>query len=142
MRSLFDVNVLIALLDPEHLRHDAVHAWWSVNAAPGWATCPITENGFIRIVTQSGYPSRLPMAEALQRLSRETMRPDHEFWPDNISLLDVEHVDPRYVLGPKQITDVYLLALAVCSGGRLVTLDKAIPTAAVKRASTAHIAVL
>jgi uncharacterized protein len=142
MRSLFDVNVLIALLDPDHIRHDAAHAWWGVNSAPGWATCPITQNGFIRIVTQPSYKARLPIAEAMQRLSRETMRPDHEFWPDDVSLLDVERVDPQHVLGPKQVTDIYLLALAVRHDGRLVTLDKAIPIAAVKGANSGHLVVL
>jgi toxin-antitoxin system PIN domain toxin len=142
MRSLFDVNVLIALLDPDHLRHDAAHAWWSSSSAHGWATCPITQNGFLRIVTQPRYPGRLPIAEALRRLSHETMRPDHQFWPDDIALLDVEHVDPRHVFGPKQITDVYLLALAVRHGGRLVTLDKAIPITAVKGANSGRIVVL
>jgi toxin-antitoxin system PIN domain toxin len=142
MRSLFDVNALIALLDPDHIRHDAAHAWWSVNSAPGWATCPITQNGFIRSTAQQGYPAQLSIAEALQRLSRETQRPDHEFWPDDISLLNAERIDSRHLLGRKQISDVYLLTLAVRHGGRLVTLDKAIPLAAVKSANTGHLVVL
>lgn len=139
MRSLFDVNVLIALLDPGHVHHDATHAWWSGNKTDGWATCPLTENGFLRIVTQPRYPVRLTPAEAIGRLAREIQRPDHEFWPDTLSIADSRVFDDRRILGPNQITDVYLLGLAVKHGGRLVTLDSAVPPGAVKGAAPKHL---
>lgn len=138
MRSLLDVNVLIALLDPEHSRHEFIHEWWEQNVTAGWATCPLTQNGFVRITTQPRYRARMTPKEALSRLADVIRHPDHEFWPDDISIADARRIDGGRILGPNQITDIYLLALAVKHGGRLITFDAAVSLAAVRGAGKQH----
>ena len=123
MRSLLDVNVLIALLDAEHVHHDAARDWMRENIRHGWATCPITQNGCLRIMAQPGYPHHVPSSLVAERLSEATATDHHRFWSDNISLLDAGTVDWGRIIGPRQITDVYLLALAVEHQGRFVTFD-------------------
>lgn len=140
MRTLFDVNMLLALSDVRHPLHGRAHAWRRNELGQdGFATCPLTQNGFVRIATQKSYPQALAMGEALSVLRRLTARPDHEFWPDDVSILDETVIDHTRLLGPRQITDVYLLALAVKHGGRLVTLDTGILPVAVKGARRAHL---
>ncbi len=127
MRALLDVNMLIALGDARHPHHARAQTWRQAEMAPhGWASCPLTENGFLRIVTQPSYKNPVPFPEALAVLQRLVARPDHEFWPDDASILDAALIDHTRLLSPKKITDVYLLALAVKHGGRLVTLDTGI----------------
>ena len=123
MRSLLDVNVLIALLDAEHIHHDAARDWMRENIRHGWATCPITQNGCLRIMAQPGYPNRIPCALVAERLRDATATDHHRFWSDNASLLDARTVDWGRIIGPRQVTDVYLLALAVEHQGRFVTFD-------------------
>ena len=123
MRSLLDVNVLIALLDAEHVHHAAARHWMRENIRHGWATCPITQNGCLRIMAQPGYPQRIPSSLVAERLREATAAEHHRFWSDDVSLLDSRTVDWKRVIGPRQITDVYLLALAVEHGGRFVTFD-------------------
>lgn len=142
MRVLFDVNVLIAIVDEDHVHHSAVHEWWAANRSAGWATCPLTENGMARIMSQSGYKNPITTAFAIDLLAEQVAQTDHEFWPDDISLRDGTLFDPSCILGPNQITDVYLLALAVKNGGRLATLDRSIPIAAVHGADARHVAVI
>jgi hypothetical protein len=139
MRALFDVNVLIALLDQDHVSHDAATSWYGANAAHGWASCPIAENGTARVMSSPGYPNPLPIGEVLARFEAAARASRHEFWPDDVSLTDTAVFDRRALLGPKQITDRYLLALAVKNGGRLVTFDQAIRPTAVRGASTSHL---
>ncbi len=127
MRALLDVNVLIALLDAAHVHHADARAWFERNVGDGWASCPITQNGCIRILSQPGYPGAVPVSSVADRLARATQTPHHEFWPDEISLLDATVIDRSQVLGPRQITDAYLLALAVRRNGRFVTLDRSVP---------------
>ncbi|MGE0798002.1 MAG: TA system VapC family ribonuclease toxin [Lautropia sp.] len=132
MRALFDVNVLIALLDADHVGHTVATSWFSTHLEHGWASCPITENGTARIMASHGYPNPLPVAAVLQRLAMAKATEHHRFWPDDVSLTDAEVFNHTELLGPKQITDRYLLALAVRNNGRLVTFDRAIrPTAVV-----------
>jgi toxin-antitoxin system PIN domain toxin len=138
-RALLDVNVLIALLDSDHASHHSAIAWFAEHGADGWASCPITQNGCVRIMSHPGYPNARPVAEVVERLRAATAHQAHEFWPDNLSLLDEKAIDPTRVHGPRQLTDVYLLALAVKHGGRLVTFDAAIATAAAKGAKAQHI---
>lgn len=142
MRALLDVNMLLALFDRAHLFHAPAQAWWRTNEASGWASSPLTENGFLRIVSQRGYPRPVPLADAMSALRAWAVAPRHQFWPDDVTLLDSSVVDHRYVLGPRQLTDIYLLALAVRHGGRLVTLDRGIPIAAVRGAGPEHLAVV
>ncbi|MDP2821893.1 MAG: PIN domain-containing protein [Sulfuritalea sp.] len=142
MRALLDVNVLIALLDSDHLHHAGAAKWLKENIRTGWASCPLTQNGCIRIMSQSGYPNALPAAAIAERLAAATATTHHVFWPDAISMLDAGRIAWNAVLGARQVTDVYLLALAVQQGGRLVTLDRAVPLKAVPGAKTRHLVVI
>lgn len=132
-RFLLDVNVLIALIDPLHTQHEAAHAWFGVSAQQGWASCPMTQNAVPRIVGHARYPNSPggpgPVISALTVLCR---LPSHEFWPDNISLLDAASFDHSRLLDSSQVTDSYLLALAVAHGGRLATFDRRLVTDAVR----------
>ena len=139
MRSLLDVNVLIALLDADHTSHRNAREWFGEHATEGWASCPITQNGCVRIMSHPGYPNAHSVHEIMQRLRAATADRTHEFWPDSQSLLDERLIDATRVHGPRQLTDVYLLALAVKHGGRLVTFDASIALGAVKGAKTQHI---
>jgi uncharacterized protein len=139
MRSLLDVNVLIALFDVDHSLHRAALHWFTANAAAGWSSCPITQNGCVRVMSHSAYPNRFPVDAVVQRLRDATREPPHQFWPDEISLLDQSKVDSSRIHGSRQITDVYLLMLAAHHGGRLVTFDRAISTDAVVGVSTSHL---
>lgn len=139
MRALFDVNVLIALLDADHIGHKTATEWWSAHLRAGWASCPLTQNGAARVMSSPGYPNALPVAEVIQRLATACGTRHHVFWPDDLSLIDAAVFDRGRLLGPKQITDRYLLALAVHHGGRLVTFDRAITLTAVVGAKASHI---
>ena len=112
------------------------------NRSGGWASCPLTQNGFVRIVSQARYSNPIPVTRALALLQEETAATDHAFWPDDVSLTDLQRFDSERILGPKQLMDIYLLALAVKNGGRLATLDRAIPIAAVRGAEPRHVAVI
>ena len=142
MRALLDVNVLIALLDENHTHHATVSDWFVDHIDHGWASCPLTQNGCVRIVSQPRYPNPLGVAEAVMRLREAIATPWHQFLPDDVSLLDDSGVDRLQLLGPRQLTDVYLLALAVAHGTRLVTLDKSVSIVAVRGASVEHLAVI
>ena len=142
MRSLFDVNALLALIDKEHTFHPTVRTWWAVNKAGGWATCAITRNGFARIMSQPHYSNPAPTMDAIQLLRTGLDQPDHEFWPDDITITDATLFDHSHILGPNQITGVYLLALALKNGGRLVTFDRGLPLKAVRGAEPKHLVVL
>lgn len=142
MKALFDVNVLLALLDANHLHHTLARKWFEQEIPHGWASCAITQNGVVRILSQPGYPNPLPVRGAAQRLRRATEQPHHTFWPSAVSLLDPTFIEIDRLYGPKQITDAYLLALAVAHDGRLVTLDRNLPTSAVPAAKPEHLVLL
>ena len=142
MRALLDVNVLIALLDADHLHHVRAREWLLENAHSGWASCPITQNGCIRVMSQQGYPNPLPIAAVADRLAKATRHPGHEFWPDDVTLLDPRVADPRRMHGPKQVTDLYLLALSVTNKGRLATFDETIPLSAIRGATRKRLAII
>lgn len=142
MRALLDVNVLIALLDADHLHHRAAIGWLERNVSAGWASCPITQTGCIRIMSQPRYPNPLPAGLVAERLAEAAARPFHAFWPDDLSLVAPGHFDWNRVLGSRQVTDVYLLALAVSKGGRFVTFDRAVPVGAVASARDRHLEVI
>jgi toxin-antitoxin system PIN domain toxin len=124
-RYLLDVNVLIALIDPAHVRHDRAHTWFAAEGQHAWATCPLTENGVLRIVGAARYPSSpgTPAAVA-ELLSIFRTLKGHEFWPDDISLFDTSVVRCNRLLNSGQVTDTYLLALASDHGGKLATFDR------------------
>ena len=126
MRALLDVNVLIALLDADHSLHLRATKWFVDHARAGWASCPITENGCMRIMSHPGYPNPVPVRAVVERLREAGTSSVHEFWPDDISLLDARVADSARIHGPRQITDLYLLALAVRRRGRFVTFDSSV----------------
>jgi toxin-antitoxin system PIN domain toxin len=142
VRALFDVNLLLALFDSGHLHHDRALGWWTDNRANGWASCPLTQNGFVRVISGPRYPRPLSLADAMALLRGQMAQPGHVFWPDDVSLADPQTFAHGRLLGPNQITDVYLLALAVKNEGRLVTLDRGVPARAVHRAEARHLVVI
>ncbi len=142
MRALLDINILLALFDSGHLFHGRAVKWWGESKASGWASCPLTENGYLRIVSQASYPRPVRLADAALQLRQWAVPPLHEFWPDDVSILDATRIDYSRLLSPKKITDVYLLALAVKHGGRLVTLDTGISVKAVRGAEEGQLVVV
>jgi uncharacterized protein len=131
MLALLDVNVLVALHDVEHVHHEAANDWFATNTQDGWASCPLTQNGCLRVLSQPAYPNRRPLELVMAALTGSTAMRSHRFWPDDLSLLTPGVLDRAQVLGHRQITDVYLLALAVGRQACFATLDGAIPLAAV-----------
>jgi uncharacterized protein len=142
MRALLDVNVLIALLDQDHAMHGQAVRWFAAKAVDGWASCPITQNGCARVMSHPGYPNPLKVGAVMERLAEATATRQHQFWPDDISLLDAGVADPTRIHGPRQVTDLYLLALAVRRGGCFASFDAAIPRTAIKGAENKHLVIL
>ena len=143
MIALLDVSILVTLFDPSHVHHQIAHDWFEDQKPNGWATCPVTENGFVRIATGPIWarPPHRP-GEIIQRLTEFRRSPHHHFWSDTISLTDIGLFDPAFIHGHRQITDVYLLGLATSVGGAFATLDQSVPLKAVKRATKANLIVL
>lgn len=132
MTFLLDVNVLIALIDPGHVQHASAHDWFAREGMSAWATCPITENGVLRIIGHAKYPNSPGNPAAVSPLLRTMCSLDgHVFWNDDISLLDEGKVDTTRLLNSAQTTDSYLLALAKAHGGRLATFDRRLAVMAV-----------
>ncbi len=129
--SLLDVNVLVALFDPDHIHHDAAHDWFAEHRVDGWATCPLTELALVRTLSNpASWPDAERTADVIERFRRFRASGDHQFWRDTLELTDTLF-NLSFVKGHRQITDVYLLGLAVKRGGRLATFDRTIPSRAV-----------
>ena len=141
-RALLDINVVIALLDQGHVLHHSARHWLAREQEHGWATCPITENGVVRIMAQPAYPNHQPAARVAERLAEACRHPSHAFWPEPISLLQEGLINWQRLLGPHQITDAYLLALAVTHGGRFVTFDQRVAVEVVPGANASHLCVI
>lgn len=137
--SLLDVNVLIALCDGRHEHHELAARWFVAHAAEGWASCPITQNGAVRIMSAPAYPGARPVVQVLAQLQAMCSHVYHRFWPDAVSLVEPGTLNPAHVLGHRQLTDAYLLALAVQHQGRLVTLDGGVAIQMVQGATPAHL---
>ncbi|MDP2370540.1 TA system VapC family ribonuclease toxin [Rhodoferax sp.] len=142
MRALLDINVLIALHDRDHVHHAHASSWLAANMAQGWASCPLTQNGCLRIMSQSGYSNPQPLSVLMPMLQRSTTNAHHHFWSDDISLLDAARFNQGFMHSPRQLTDLYLLGLAVKQGARLVSFDQRIPLSAVQGASTRNLVTL
>jgi hypothetical protein len=141
VRALLDINVLIALLDPDHVFHDRAHIWWKGRAKGGWASCPLTENGVVRILSNPAYSraAKFRPGDLIERLDIFATQGNHEFWPDDLSLRDKTAFARDRLHSSRAITEVYLLALAVKHQGFFATFDQAIPVSAVPGATTASL---
>ncbi len=141
--ALLDVNVLIALLDGRHVHHEQAHDWFAASQSLGWATCPLTQNAVLRILGHPRYPNSPGSPAVAAPLMQELIRhPQHHFWPDAISLLgtpgdESPAVDPTKLLEAGQLSDTYLLALAVHHSGTLVSFDRRLSCGAVAGGSAA-----
>lgn len=141
--ALLDVNVLVALFSPDHVHHELAHDWFADHRQHGWATCPLTENGFVRVLTA---PSKdlppLRTGELLDRLRTFCKSGHHVFWPDTLSVRDAAVFNQAFIRGHRQLTDVYLLGLAKTMNGTLATFDRTIPLAAVVGATRTTLSVI
>ena len=133
--ALLDVNVLVALFDPDHIHHDLAHDWFADQSSVGWATCPLTENGLIRVLSSPRFRTGLTISDIAARLRKLKSSGRHRFWGDDVSLTDERLFRSRSIRGHGQITDVYLAGLAQAKGGHLATLDRSIPLGAIVDAS-------
>jgi hypothetical protein len=142
MRALLDVNVLIALLDAAHVHHQLATSWLGTNIRHGWASCPITQIGCIRIMSQPAYPNVQPAALVAERLRLAAKDRHHEFWAADTNLLATPAVKWTGILRSRLVTDAYLLALAVAHEGRFITFDRQVPFDAVPAARPRHLTVV
>jgi toxin-antitoxin system PIN domain toxin len=134
---LLDINILIAIADADHVHHQRARAFFDANHATGWATCPLTENGFIRILGHHAYPKG-PGSSHLARCLLDMMctQPGHAFWPDEISLRGMGNLPVS-----KHLTDHYLLGLAIHRKGQLATMDKRIDASTLPGGSAAYLVI-
>jgi hypothetical protein len=127
---LLDINLLLALTDPMHIHHEQSHQWFAEKGHQAWATCPLTENGFVRIASHPNYPNRPGDVPAVLSILRQVCETSgHHLWTEDLSILEI--LEPEAIITHAQITDVYLLGLAVSKQGKLATLDRRIPVDAV-----------
>ncbi len=140
--ALLDINVLVALAWPSHIHHCAAHEWFAQYRSNGWATCPITQSGLVRLSSNSRItPDAVSPEVALNLLGKLTELPDHQFWPDSIALRDAVIFQKGGLLGYRQITDAYLFSLAIHNSGLLVTFDRGIK-ALDSKAAGSHVLLL
>ncbi|MCM3879211.1 MAG: VapC toxin family PIN domain ribonuclease [Vicinamibacterales bacterium] len=141
--ALLDVNLLVALFDPDHVHHELGHDWFADHRADGWATCPFTETAFVRVLCNPAYGAavRQPV-ELIQRLEQFCASKQHVFWSDGLSLRDAKIFNPAFIAGHRQVSDIYLLGLARKMGGRLATFDRGIQLGAVAGATRSHLAII
>ena len=124
---LLDANVLIALAWPEHNSHKRALGWFERKSRGGWATCPITQSAFVRILSNPAFsPKALSPRNAMAALEINLKLPGHHFWPDSISMADVFEAVGQKVVGHRQVTDAYLFTLAVRHHGLLATMDESL----------------
>lgn len=142
-RALLDVNVLIALFDTDHPHHEAAHDWFADTHTKGWATCALTQNGFLRVLANPRYGATINRPiDLVTTLTRFCASSHHVFWTDSISLTDIKIFNPALIRGYRQLSDIYLLGLAKKMGGYLATFDAGIPLSAVIGATRDTIAVI
>ena len=127
MISLLDVNTLLALAWPNHVHHEAAQGWFAEHRSRGWATCSITQTGFVRVSSNTSAlaDARSPQ-EAIGLLGQIIALPNHVFWTDDLSITHRKWVAVEKLVGYRQITDAHLLGLAIKRGGRLATFDRGI----------------
>ena len=124
---LLDDNVLVALAWPAHEAHQRVGKWFARHNRSGWATCPFTESGLVRVLSNPAFSAdALTPANALAVLGSNLSLSGHEFWPADIGLIDALRSVGRGLSGHRQLTDAYLLGLAIRHRGRFATLDRGV----------------
>ena len=131
-------------MDAAHAFHARAHVWWAANAPAGWASCPLTENGLVRIMSNPSYSrmTRFTPATLVTTLQSFVAQTNHEFWPDSLSLRDTNFFDTGYIHSFRRITDIYLLGLAMHYGGCLATFDQAVPHLPLKASASTHLCVI
>ena len=129
--ALLDINILTALLWPTHEHHDVAHRWFAGRADAPWATCPLTQLGFVRIVSNPAFSrDALSPMEAIALLGENLAHPVHEFWTDSLHVPPAVKGMEARLQGYRQLTDAYLLALAYRRKGVLATFDRGLRTLA------------
>lgn len=124
---LLDVNVLVALAWPNHVHHAASAAWFAGHRDGGWATCPTTETGFVRVSSNPSVSAGTVTPQAASELlTRLRALGAHEFWTDPVSFATSPEVARARVHGHRQVADAHLLALATVHHGRLITFDRGV----------------
>lgn len=124
---LLDVNVLVALTWPTHVHHGAARYWFDQCSAAGWATCPITQLGFVRLSSNTRIiRDAVSPRDAVAMLKRLTALPGHEFWGGELPLSTTGPFASLAFVGHRQVTDAYLLALAQRKDEKLATLDRGV----------------
>lgn len=127
MVALLDVNTLVALAWPNHVHHQTAHLWFAKQRELGWASCPVTESGFVRVSSNPATtPEARSPAEAIQLLELMVASPGHVFWHDDVSLASDKLIFRERLVGHRQVTDAHLLSLAIRRKGRLATFDRGI----------------
>ena len=143
MIALLDITILVALFDEDHVHHQLAHDWFEDNRKAGWATCPLTQNGLLRIFSNPAFiDPAVPLQDLAGLLKRWSDRSSHHFWADDVSLADPRVFNMSAVRGHRQLTDVYLLGLAVKHRGRFATFDRGVPLGAVIGARREHLEVI
>jgi uncharacterized protein len=141
--SLLDVNVLVALFDPSHVHHEAAHRWVARNRRKGWGTCPLTINGCVRVLSHPSYSGpRASPPEIIGLLRTFCAGEHHEFWADSVSLADERLFRSAAIASHNQLTDLYLLGLAVARHGKLATFDRGISIKAIMGAAQSNLEVI
>jgi uncharacterized protein len=141
--ALLDVNVLVALFQPEHVHHELAHDWFAEHRQAGWATCPITETGVVRLLANPRFHAGgIAVAAVVERLRRLQSDEAHQWWDANISIGDANLFRLTEIRGHRQVTDVYLAGLAHSRGGKLVTFDRAVSWSAIAGAKPSLVEVL
>jgi len=141
--ALLDINILVALMDEDHVHHQLAHDWFEDNKEAGWASCPLSENGLLRVFSNPAFiDPPVPLPDLIGLLKRFYERSAHHFWADDISLRDPAVFLMTAVRGYRQLTDVYLLGLAVKHRGKFVTFDSGVPLGAVVGAKREHLEVI
>lgn len=125
---LLDVNVLVALMWPAHDGHERAQNWFARHSRAGWATCPFTQAGCVRILSNPAFSSdAVTPQEALKLLRSNLEHPSHLFWPDDLTFAKAVEPMQRQLMGHRQVSDAYLLGLAIRRKARLATLDRSVP---------------
>ncbi|NJK62631.1 MAG: VapC toxin family PIN domain ribonuclease [Synechococcaceae cyanobacterium SM2_3_1] len=139
MSFLLDLNLLIALAWPSHIHHRLAQVWFRENRSLGWSTCPLTQTGFIRISSNPKFiDGAVSPSEAIGLLQQVTQAEDHKFWPDTLDFTQGSEMGTLQIIGHRQVTDAYLLALAIHHHGKLATLDQAIAALIADTTRRAH----